>query len=339
MLGKLLSPLGRDLAMDLGTANTLIALKDGSVAFSEPTLAAVSRKSGKVAAVGQEARDLLHNESGFVLVRPLRQGVIADFDVTQSMISRFISQAMGKPLLAKPNMVIAVPGGVTQVEMKAVIEAANQAGAGDVRLIAEPMAAAMGMELSIHEPMGRMVLDIGGGTTECAVITMAAMASATSVRIAGDEMNAAIEAHLREAHGLNIDEDAAEQAKLAAGSALPLNTELHAEILGRDLKDGSRRTVSLSNEEIHLALEEPLEAIVGAVNNTFREAAPELARDVATQGIHLAGGGALLRGMAEFLEQQTKLPVIMDHDPLTTIVRGASQVLADRKGFSPIFLN
>lgn len=340
MTGNARRIIAQDLAMDLGTANTLLATAHGTVLLNEPSLVAVDQAKGRVVAVGSAARDLLRDpERGLKAVRPLRHGVIADFDVTRAMISRFIDSVMGKRLFKRPRMVIAVPVGVTQVEMRAVLDAALGARVGQVLLMAEPMAAALGAGLPVSQPMGRMVLDIGGGTTEAAVITMWAMASARSVRVAGDEMNEAVAAMLLAQHGLAVDEETAERLKIAAGWAVEPKEPVNSQVTGRDAATGESRTVTVTDAELRLALDEPLEAIVGTVMDTLRRTSPELVRDVAESGIHLAGGGALLRGLPVLLEQQTNLKALTVDKPLEAVVRGASEALRERKVMRKLFLN
>lgn len=326
--------------MDLGTANTLLYTKNEGIVLNEPSVVAVDADKGTVLAVGREAKEFLGRTPHRIkAVRPMRDGVIADFDITSKLISYFIQKVVKGLSLSRPNMVICVPTGITQVEKRAVIESAQQAGAGDVRLIDEPMAAAIGSGLPINEPRGYMVVDIGGGTTEVAVISLYSIAYAESVRMAGDAMNNAVQRYFYEEFQLQIGENMAERIKMAIGSACPLEEQLVAEVAGKDMITGTPRTIRISDGHIREALADPVRSIVSALSRSFEKTPPELSADIADTGILLAGGGALLKGLDTLIKAETGLKVVVDQDPLTTVVRGTGRTLDDKKFYSRVYIN
>ncbi|MGD8564287.1 MAG: rod shape-determining protein [Desulfarculaceae bacterium] len=340
VFSKLLGLFGKDMAMDLGTANTLIFIKGKGVVLNEPSVVAVQRDNGKAVAVGRRAKEYLGRANPSILAsRPLKDGVIADFDLTRIMIREFISNVRSAAGLIKPRMLIGVPTGVTQVEKRAVIESAEQAGARDIYLIEEPMAAAIGAGLPIDQPRGSMIVDIGGGTTEVAVISMYATAYSESVRVAGDEGNEAIMRHAQKKYQMLIGENTAELVKISIGSAYPLEQPLSMEVSGKDLVQGIPRTVTLTDQEVREAMAEPVEVIVESVRRAFEKTPPELAADVAETGLVLAGGGALIRGLDKLITHELNLKVVIADDPLTSVVMGAGIALHDIKDYRRVFIN
>jgi len=320
--------LGRDMAVDLGTANTLIYVRGHGIVLNEPSVVAVSVQDGRPVAVGLEAKRMLGRTPAHIqVVRPLKDGVIADFDICEKML-RFFIQRVHTSKWNKPRMVICVPSGITGVEQRAVRDAAEFAGARKpAYVIEEPMAAAIGAGLPVHEPSGNMVVDIGGGTTEVAVISLGGIVTAQSVRVAGDELDEAIVQFIKKEFSLAIGERTAEQIKIQMGSAWPLEEELTAEIRGRDLVSGLPRTVSLSSEQARDAIAEPVTAIVDAVKTTLDKTPPELAADIMEQGIMITGGGALLMGLDIRLMNETGMPINIAHDPLNSVVLGSGLAL------------
>lgn len=326
--------------MDLGTANTLLYTPKDGVVLNEPSVVAVDANKGEVLAVGREAKEFLgRTPKSIKAIRPMKDGVIADFEVTRKMIECFIKKVIDGFSLARPNIVICVPEGITQVEKRAVIESAQQAGVNEVRLIEEPMAAAIGANLPIHEPLGNMVVDIGGGTTEVAIISLSAVAYAESVRVAGDTMNLAIQRFFQNEFQLYIGENMAERVKMAVGSAFPLPEQLVAEVAGKDIVHGTPRSVRVTDGHIREALTEPVRSILLAVHKALEKTPPELAADIGTNGILLAGGGALLKGMDTLIHKSTGLNILIDSDPLTTVVRGTGKTLDDKRYYSRVFIN
>lgn len=326
--------------MDLGTANTLLYTPKDGVVLNEPSVVAVHANKGEVLAVGREAKEFLgRTPKSIKAIRPMKDGVIADFEITRKMIECFIKKVIDGFSLARPNIVICVPEGITQVEKRAVIESAQQAGVNEVRLIEEPMAAAIGANLPIHEPLGNMVVDIGGGTTEVAIISLSAVAYAESVRVAGDTMNLAIQRFFQNEFQLYIGENMAERVKMAVGSAFPLPEQLVAEVAGKDIVHGTPRSVRVTDGHIREALTEPVRSILLAVHKALEKTPPELAADIGTNGILLAGGGALLKGMDTLIHKSTGLNILIDSDPLTTVVRGTGKTLDDKRYYSRVFIN
>ncbi len=334
MVDSRFSLLGRDMAVDLGTANTLVYVRGRGIILNEPSVVAVDVKDGKPLAVGAEAKRMIgRTPSNIQAIRPLKDGVIADFEICEKMLRYFIHRVHQRRF-AKPRMVICVPSGITGVEQRAVMEAAEFAGARKAYIIEEPMAAAIGAGLPIHEPSGNMVVDIGGGTTEVAVISLGGIVTSQSIRVGGDELDEAIVAFVKKEFQLALGERTAEEIKIQLGSAYPLERELHAEIRGRDLVTGLPKTVVISTEQIRQAIEEPVQAIVDAVKVTLDRTPPELASDLMEQGIVLTGGGALLNGLAQRLEVETNMPIIVANDPLNCVALGSGMCLEELETFS-----
>ncbi len=320
-----------DLAIDLGTANTLIYVKGKGIVASEPSVVAVQndgRGGKRVLAVGKEAKQMLGRTPGsIVAIRPMKDGVIADFEVTEAMLRYFIRKVHNRRTLVKPRIIICVPFGITEVEKRAVRESAESAGAREVYLIEEPMAASIGAGLPITEPSGNMIVDIGGGTTEVAVISLAGIVYSKSVRIGGDKMDEAIVQYMKRTYNLLIGERTAEIIKITLGSAYPSEDKQTMEVKGRDLVAGIPKTITISDDEIREALAEPINAIVEAVKIALERTPPELAADIVDKGIVLAGGGALLRNLDVLLREETGLPVIVAEDPLSCVVLGSGKAL------------
>jgi len=320
---------GRDMAVDLGTANTLVYVRGRGIVLNEPSVVAIDIKDGRPLAVGAEAKRMIgRTPSNIQAIRPLKSGVIADFEICEKMLRYFIHRVHSRRF-AKPRMVICVPSGITGVERRAVIEAAEYAGARRAYVIEEPMAAAIGSGLPVHEPTGSMVVDIGGGTSEVAVISLGGIVASQSIRIGGDELDEAIMSYVKKEFGLALGERTAEEIKIAMGSACPLEGELEAGIRGRDLVSGLPKTIVVSTEEIRQAIEEPVTAIVDAVKATLERTPPELAADLMEQGIMLTGGGSLLYGMDRRLEDETGMPVMVARDPLSCVAIGSGQCLEE----------
>ncbi len=337
---KLLGLFGKDLAMDLGTANTLIYIKGKGVVLNEPSVVAIQRDSGKTIAVGHAAKEYLGRANPTILAsRPLKDGVIADFDLTRLMIKEFINKVRSAAGVLKPRMLIGVPSGVTQVEKRAVIESAEQAGAREIYLIEEPMAAAIGAGLPVDRPRGCMIVDIGGGTTEVAVISLFSTAYSESVRVAGDEANEAIMRYIQRKYQMLVGENSAENVKIQIGSAFPLDEHLSMDISGKDLVNGIPRTVTLTDDEVREAMSEPVSVIVESVRRAFEKTPPELAADVAEEGLTLAGGGALIRGLDKLIQEDMHIKVRIAEDPLTCVVMGAGLALHDIREFRRVFIN
>ena len=329
-MSNALTFLGRDMAVDLGTANTLVYVRGRGIVLNEPSVVALNTNNGQIVAVGVEAKRMIGRTPGnIVAVRPLKDGVIADFDVTERMLRYFIQKVHRRSYMAKPRLVVAVPSGITGVEQSAVKEAGHQAGARRVYIIEEPMAAAIGAGLPIHEPTGNMVVDIGGGTTEVAVISLGGIVTSQSIRIGGDELDQAIITFGKKEYSLMLGERTAEEIKMALGSAFPSEDEPHAEIRGRDLVSGLPKTVVISSAEVRRAIEEPVNLIVDAVKNTLDKCPPELAGDVMDRGIALTGGGALLRGLESRIREETGMPVEVADNPLESVVLGTGKCVED----------
>ena len=323
---------GGDMAVDLGTANTLVSVRGRGIVLIEPSVVAIERDTKRVLAVGIEAKRMLGRTPGsIVAIRPLKDGVIADFEVTEAMLRYFINKTRVKrfPWQPKPRVVVCVPSGVTEVEKRAVFEATMQAGARQAYLIEEPMAAAIGAGLPIQEPTGNMVVDIGGGTTEVAVISLGGIVVSQSIRIGGDEFDEAIIAHIKKEYNVLVGERTAEEIKFEVGSAHPLPDELDVEVRGRDLLTGLPRTIQLSSEEIRGAVEEPTQAIISAIKGTLERTPPELASDIMEYGIVLTGGGALLKAIDERIRYETSMPVHVSENALINVVLGSAMALEE----------
>jgi rod shape-determining protein MreB len=333
---RFLGTFSVDMGIDLGTANTLVSVRGEGIVLNEPSVVAVIKGTNQIAkdgeAVGFAAKDMLGKTPGHIVaIRPMKNGVIADFEITEAMLRYFIRKVHNQRSFVRPRMVIAVPSGITQVERQAVVNAAERAGARKVYLVSEPLAAAIGVGLPITEPTGCMITDIGGGTTEVAVISLAGIVKSDSLRIAGDECDESIIAHMRRNYNLLIGEQSAERIKVAIGSAYPLKKEMSMEVKGRDLSRGLPRKIVVTSEEIRDALSEPVGAIVQTVKSTLEATPPELSADLVDLGIVLAGGGSLIRGIDRVISEATGLPVRVAKDPLTAVARG-TQAFLDNLG-------
>ncbi len=332
--------LGRDMAVDLGTANTLVYVRGRGVLLNEPSVVALDATSREILAVGSEAKRMLgRTPGGITAIRPLKDGVIADFESTEQMLRLFIQQVHRRRYFAKPRLVICVPSGITAVEQRAVKEAGYQAGARRVYIVEEPMAAAIGAGLPVHEATGNMVVDIGGGTTEVAVISLGGVVTSLSIRTAGDDLDAAIVSWLKKEYSLMLGERTAEEVKIALGSAFPLADEPEADVRGRDLVSGLPRSVPISSAEVRQALEEPLHDIVDAVRTTLDRTPPELAGDIMDRGLVLTGGGALLRGLDERLRHETGMPVHVAEDPLHSVAIGAGRCVEEFEALQQVLVS
>ena len=319
-----------DLAMDLGTANTLVYVKGQGIKVNEPSMVAVEEESGKVVAIGHEAKKIFGKTSKAVrCVRPMKDGVIADFETTALMIEHMMKQVTSSWKLQRPRIVIGVPSGITQVEKRAVIDAALKAGVREVMLVEESMAAALGADLPIDKAVGNMIVDVGGGTTEVAIISMSGTVYSHSIRVAGDEMDEAIQRMLRRCQGLQIGIFEAERIKLLIGSAIPLGISRTISVTGRDIATGSPRQIEFTDVDVREALQEPIEAIVSSVVAGLEQLSPEVVHDIMGRGIHLAGGGALLKGLDERLKVETGIPFYKVQDPLSCVVRGVGKIVED----------
>ena len=327
---RLFGNFGSDMAIDLGTANTLVSVRGQGIVINEPSVVAIEKQDQRILAVGADAKEMLGRTPGSIIaMRPLKDGVIADFDVTEAMLRYFISRAQGKrmPWHPKPRVVVCVPSGVTSVEKRAVFEATITAGARQAFLIEEPMAAAIGAGLPVDSPTGSMVVDIGGGTTEVAVISMGGIVNATSIRIAGDAFDAAVVQYAKTHYNIAIGERTAEEIKITIGSAAPLVEEVDVEVRGRDLLSGLPRTVRIESEDVREALEEPIAKMIQAVKDTLDETPPDLASDLMEYGITLTGGGGMLRGLDERLRAEIGVPVHVSETALINVVEGCAMVL------------
>ena len=327
---KILDMFSNDLAIDLGTANTLIYVRGKGVVCNEPSVVAINKHNNEILAVGNEAKSMLgRTPANIVAIRPMKDGVIANFEVTEKMLRYFIQKVHHRKSLVRPRIVICIPSGGTQVERRAVKDSAIQAGAREVYLIEEPMAAAIGAGLPIQEPTGNMIVDIGGGTTEVAVISLSGIVYANSVRVGGDEMDEAIVNYIKRKYNLLIGTNAAEQIKIKIGSAFKTDEIMSVEIKGRDLVTGIPKTIEITDEEIREALDDAVGKIVDAVKIALEKTPPELAADIVDKGIVLTGGGALLKGLDKRLSEETGLPIIVSDDPLTAVAIGSGKVLEE----------
>ncbi len=320
--------LAKDIGIDLGTANTLVHVKGKGIVVREPSVVAINKKTNSILAVGDDAKNMIGRTPGdIVAIRPMKDGVIADFDVTQSMLKYFIKKAFTGGFMSRPRVVICVPSGVTEVEKRAVEEATLQAGAKEAYLIEEPMAAAIGANLPVEEPSGSMIVDIGGGTSEVAVISLGGIVTSKSLRIAGDEFDEAIVHYVKKEYNLMIGERTAESIKVTIGAAYPKLKEEYMEVRGRDLITGLPKNLTISSAEINEALKEPINAIVDSIKYTLEKTPPELASDIMDRGIMLAGGGALLSGLDKLIKEETGMPVSVAERPLDCVAIGAGKVL------------
>ena len=330
--------MARDLAIDLGTANTLVYARGRGIVLNEPTVIALNSRSQDVLAIGHEAWQMIGRTPGYIVaVRPLRQGAITDFDITERMI-RLLLQRCGVSRFNRPRVLICVPSAITSVERRAVTEAARRAGASEAFLMEQPMAAAIGAGLQIHEPVGNMVVDVGGGTSESAVISLGGIVAVRALRCGGFDLDSAIQLYVRRVHGIAIGERTAEEVKLAIGSAGPYDGEMHAEVRGREVMTGMPRVVRLSPEEVRGAIEEQIRQIVSAAVECLGEAPPELAQDIIYQGVHLVGGGSLLRGLAKRLADETAVPVHVVDTPLECVALGAGRCLDSFDSLRSLFM-
>lgn len=335
-----LTLVGRDMAVDLGTANTLVYVRGRGIVLNEPSVVAVNQDNGAILAVGSEAKKMIGRTPGnIVAIRPLKDGVIADFDTTERMLRYFIQKVHRRRYLAKPRIVVCVPSGITGVEQRAVKDAGYAAGARKVYIIEEPMAAAIGAGLPIHEPTGNMVVDIGGGTTEVAVISLGGIVVAQSIRTGGDELDQAIINWVKREFSLLLGERTAEEIKMAIGSACRLPDDVDAEIRGRDLATGLPKTILVSADDIRKALEEPVNAIINAVKSTLDKTPPELASDLMDRGIVLTGGGALLRGLDERLRQETNMPIHIAEQPLNAVAIGSGKCVEEFEALEKVLIS
>jgi len=329
----------KKIAIDLGTANTLVFVRGQGIVLNEPSIVAIEVNSKKVLAVGSEAKEMVGRTPGEIMtIRPLKDGVIADFEITEKLLSNFIRRVVKHRYLMKPRVVISVPSGITEVEKRAVRDSAENAGAREVFLIQEPMAAAIGVGLPVHLPSGIMVIDVGGGTSEIAVIALNGIVNNISIRIGGDEMDEAIMLYLKKNYNLLIGERTAEEIKIKIGSAFALDEEESMEIKGRDLVAGIPKTMKISSVQVREALSEPVDTIIQAVRQALEETPPELAADILDKGIIVTGGGALLKGMDKRLREETNLAINIAEDPLTCVVRGTGKVLENMSHFSKVLI-
>ena len=331
LIGWIKKTLFCDLAIDLGTANTLVYLKGTGIIVQEPSIVVINKQSGKVEAVGKRAKDMLgKTPSSVITIKPMRDGVIADFEITEKMLDYFIKKSTNKrSFLIRPRIIIGIPTGITQVERRAVKDVAIRAKASEVYLVEQPMTASVGADLPISEPTGNMIVDIGGGTTDIAVISLNGIVFNHSIRIAGNEMDEAIIQYIKKKYNLLIGERTAEQVKMQIGSAYPLDEPMTIEIKGRDLKEGIPKTIVVDDQEIREAMEDIISSIINAIRIALERTPPELSADIIDRGIVLTGGGALLKNIDKRISEETQLPVFITDDPLTTVVLGAGKMLDD----------
>ena len=337
---QLMGVFSNDVAIDLGTANTLVYLKGKGIVLNEPSVVAVDRTTGKVIAVGKEAKSMLgRTPDEIVAVRPLKDGVIADFEKTEDLLREFIQKALRRRTWVRPRIIICVPSGITEVEKRAVQDSAQHAGAREVLLVPEPIAAAIGVGLPVGKPSGNMIIDIGGGTTEIAVMALNSIVNQQSIRVGGDEMDEAIVQYVKKAYNLLIGEQTAEAIKIKIGSAFRLEQEEEMEIKGRDLVAGIPKTMKISSVEVREALSEPLQQIVDALMQSLEKTPPELASDIVDRGIVMTGGGSLLRGIDMLLREATNLPITVAEDPLTCVVLGTGKILDDPTLYDKVLMS
>jgi rod shape-determining protein MreB len=327
-ISTLLGLFSNDIGIDLGTANTLVYVKDRGIVLREPSVVAIQAGTKRILAVGDEAKRMLGRTPGnIVAIRPMKAGVIADFEITEAMLRYFIKKVHNRRKMVRPRIIIAVPSDITEVEKRAVKDSATHAGAREVFLIEEPMAAAIGVGLPVQEPAGNMIVDIGGGTTEVALISLAGIVFSRSVRVGGDEMDECIVQYMKRVYNLMIGERTAEEIKMTMGSAYPVGDETSMEVKGRDLVAGLPKTLTVTSEEIREALQEPVSSIIDAIRITLERCPPELSADLVDRGMILAGGGALLKGVDKLIAEQTGLPVHLADDPLSAVAEGTGVVL------------
>ncbi len=342
MFKKIFSRLSSDIGIDLGTANCLVYVKGKGIVLSEPSVVAVNKKTGQVLAIGEEARKMVGKTPGHIVAtKPLVSGVVSDFDVTEQMLRYFLEKAndaRGFPIPVRPKVVVGIPCGVTEVERRAVEDAGKNAGAGKVFLIEEPMAAAIGVRLPIQDAGGNFVVDIGGGTTEVAVISLGGIVISRSLRVAGDKLNEDIVSFAEREYKLFIGERTAEDVKMKIGSAIPLKEKMEASIKGRNMVTGLPEEVNITDADIRRAMEKSIREIVATIKDTIEETPPELLADIMSKGIYLLGGGSLLRGLDDLIQKETKIKTQIGDDPLTAVVRGAGYTLENMDDYTEIFL-
>ena len=340
MFKSLLNFFSKDIAIDLGTANTLFYVKGDGILLNEPSVVVVNKKDNKIVYIGNEAKKMIgKTPADLEIIRPLKDGVISDFDITKAMIQYFITKVLKKRKFFKPRIAVCIPAGITAVEKKAVIDSCLMAGGREVLLIEEPMAAAIGAGLSIEQPVGNMVVDIGGGTTEVAVISLSAIAYSESVRVAGDEANEAIMVYMKQKYNLIIGENTAEKIKIEIGSAYELEEDLTYEVSGRDLISGIPKSILLTDREIREALKEPVKIIVDSIKRALEKTPPELSADILDNGIYLTGGGALLKGLDKLISAETGLHVTVTENPLTDVVKGTGKAIENYKIYKNVFVS
>ena len=328
MWSSFLGLFSNDIGIDLGTANTLVYVKDRGIVLREPSVVAIQSGTKRILAVGDEAKRMLGRTPGnIVAIRPMKAGVIADFEITEAMLRYFIKKIHNRRKMVRPRIIIAVPSDITEVEKRAVKDSATHAGAREVFLIEEPMAAAIGVGLPVQEPAGNMIVDIGGGTTEVALISLAGIVFSRTVRVGGDEMDECIVQYMKRVYNLMVGERTAEEIKISMGSAYPVEEETSVEVKGRDLVAGLPKTLTITSEEIREALQEPVSSIIDAIRITLERCPPELSADLVDRGMILAGGGALLTGIDKLIAEQTGLPVHLADDPLSAVAEGTGVVL------------
>ena len=340
VLDNIFSFFSKDMAIDLGTANTLIHIKNEGIVLDEPSMVAISRKDDEIIAIGREAKEMYGKTPDTIkTIRPMKDGVIADFEITQRMIKYFIQKIHNRKSFLHPQIIIAIPSGITQVEKRAVIDSAEQSGVRKVHLVEEPMAAAIGSKLPIDKAVGNMVIDIGGGTTEVAVISKSAIAYSESIRIAGDEMDEAVAHFIKKRYNLDIGIFEAERVKMEIGSAFTLKSKLETVIRGIDLVKGIPKEIKVDDEAIRESLDEPVSSIVNAIKRALEKITPEFAREIMSRGVVLAGGGSLLKGLGPRLHKETNLRIYRANDPLKAVVRGAGEILENFKKMRKVCIN
>ena len=329
-----------DVGIDLGTANTLVYLRGKGIVINEPSVVAINQKTGQVVAIGTEARAMLGRTPSHILaIKPLVDGVISDFEITEEMISYLLGRAvMGSNKIFSPRVVVGVPSGITNVEIRAVRDATSNAGAGEVHIIEEPMAAAIGMRLPVHDPVGNMVIDIGGGTSDIAIISLGGVVRSKNLRIAGDKFNSDIVAHVRNQFKILLGEKTAEMVKISIGSVLPTHAPLEMPVKGRDLVSGLPKEIILTDTDIRDALSQSVESLIETIREVLESTPPEILSDIMNRGVYLSGGGALVKGLAELIESEINIPVHVAADPLTAVARGTGIILEDLESFKDILI-
>ncbi|MEX2014150.1 MAG: rod shape-determining protein [Parcubacteria group bacterium] len=339
-LEKLRGLFSHDVGIDLGTANTLVYLRGRGIVINEPSVVAVNQKTGQVVAIGTDARAMLGRTPGHILaIKPLVDGVISDFEITEEMISYLLGRALsGSNKIFSPRVVVGVPSGITNVEIRAVRDATRNAGAGEVHIIEEPMAAAIGMRLPIHDPVGNMVVDIGGGTSDIAIISLGGVVRSKNLRIAGDKFNSDIIAHVRNQFKVLLGEKTAELVKVSIGSVLPTHAPLEMPVKGRDLVSGLPKEIILTDTDIRDALSQSVESLVETIREVLESTPPEILSDIMGRGLYLSGGGALIKGLAELIESEIHIPVHVALDPLSAVARGTGIILEDLERFRDILI-